>query len=110
MEVLLTKFFRFSASHAAGQKVYGHNYVLGVTVEPLSLEGEKGLEETVGTTLIDRLQSRDLGLHVDFLKGLEINDANLLRSFWKVLEGAVKPAKLRSLSLERSGARTTLSP
>ena len=101
MKALLTKFFRFSASHAAGEKIYGHNYVLGVTVDALTPAAERSFETAVESALIQRLESRDLGLHVDFLKGIEITDAGLLHAFWKVLEEKIKPARLRSLSLER---------
>ena len=110
MEALLTKFFRFSASHSVGDKIYGHNYSLGVTVQALSLEEEKRFELLVEDTLIRRLESRDLGLHVDFLKSTPIEDSALLDAFWKLLEEKIKPARLRSLSLDRdSRTKTSLT-
>ena len=62
---------------------------------------EAGLVEKIESSLIQKLHSRDLGEHVDFLKGVPLNDPALLKAFWAVLEPAVLPAVLRSLSLER---------
>jgi 6-pyruvoyl-tetrahydropterin synthase len=107
MEALLTKLFHFSASHALGDKIYGHNYVLGVTVKALSLADEKKFQDGVQSSLIQSLESSDLGLDVDFLKGQEISDENLLRIFWKILEKALSPITLISLSLERDSRTKT---
>ncbi len=110
MDAVLTKLFRFSASHAHGTKVLGHNYALGVLVAPLGPEEETAFAEKVETSLIRRLDSRDLGQDVDFLRGVAIADEALLRAFWRVLEPAVAPVRLRGLWLERdSRTRTTLS-
>jgi hypothetical protein len=81
--------------------VVGHNYVLGVTTRALSEADERIFEEKIEASLIHKLQSRDLGLHVEFLKGIEINDENLLRAFWKILGPQIRPNPLLSLSLKR---------
>jgi len=65
---------------------------------------EKKIEES----LIKKLDSRDLGLHVDFLKGAALNDANLLRIFWGIIKKEIRPAALYSLSLERDGRTKTV--
>ena len=59
------------------------------------------MEEKVNGAVIQRVQSRDLGLHVDFLKGISISDQNLLEVFWKILEKEMKPLVLLKLTLAR---------
>lgn len=98
---LLTKYFNFSASFSRGAKVYGHNYLLGVTTAALDELSETGLESRIHQALIQKLESRDLGMHVDFLKGVEISDANLLKAFWPVIESAIRPVGLKRLTLQR---------
>ena len=101
MIVTLTKTFQFSASFAEGNKVLGRNYTLRVTFRAPDGRLEEELAEKVERSLIQKLHSRDLGEDVDFLKGTELNDPVLLKKFWAVLEPAVRPAVLSSLSLER---------
>ena len=101
MVVTLTKTFQFSASFTDGDGVAGHNYTLRATFRAPDERVEEGLDEKVESSLIKKLHSKDLGEHVDFLKGVSLNDPNLLKTFWSVLEPAVRPAVLRSLSLER---------
>lgn len=88
----------------------GHNYVLTVVTGPLDERLEAALEERVMRCLIQKLDSSDLGLHVDFLKGIEMNEAELLKAFWGVLSNEVPPIRIRSLSLKRDKkTRVTLS-
>lgn len=101
MRSQLTKYFPFSASFALAGKVYGHNYVLGITLPALSLPEEAAFEARVRQALIGKLESRDLGLHVDFLKGVEPTDANLLEVFNRILKQALAPLTVNELSLER---------
>ena len=86
----------------------GHNYLLSVTTEVLSEDQEIELDKLIQKNLIQKIDSRDLGLHVDFLKGVEINDLNLLKAFWSFLEPIILPASLEALSLE-SDDRTKTS-
>ncbi|MBI3252221.1 MAG: hypothetical protein HYZ52_02725 [Candidatus Omnitrophica bacterium] len=95
------QFFRFSASHSRGQKVYGHNYILEVITRGLNPEKESATAEKIRRTLIGKLESRDLGLDVDFLKGVEISDQVLLSAFWPIVENAARPAELSALSIKR---------
>ncbi|MBI4432027.1 MAG: hypothetical protein HY592_00895 [Candidatus Omnitrophica bacterium] len=97
----LTKSFSFSASFARDGKIYGHNYTLEITIDHLSFPDETAMTERVEESLIKKLQSRDLGLHVDFLKGIEIDEKNLLARFWPIVEKAVSPARLYSATLRR---------
>ena len=101
MDVTLTKTFQFSASFADGNRVEGHNYTLKATFHAADERAEEGLDEKIEKSLIQKLHSRDLGEHVDFLKGVPLNDPSLLKVFWSVLAPAVHPVVLYSLSLER---------
>ena len=101
MNILLTKTFHFSASHSKAGKVFGHNYTLGVTIQSADSDSERVLEEKVNAFIIHRVESRDLGLHVDFLKGIPISDQNILNIFWEILEREIKPLGLSRLTLAR---------
>lgn len=103
MTATLTKYFSFSASYSKGQKVTGHNYVLGVTTGELHEHEETFLERGVREALIQKVHSRDFGDHVEFLKGTDFSDHALLKAFWPVIQEAVKPIRLEALSLERDG-------
>ena len=107
MKALWTKLFYFSASFSRGDKVYGHNYTLSVTVHFSETLSEDGVEKKINDSLIQKIHSRDLGLDVDFLRKTEITDFNLLKNFSKIISTAIKPAKLHSLSLDHD-SRTKL--
>ena len=108
MKTLLTKSFSFSASFARGAKIHGHNYVLEVMTDALSASAEAALESNIEAVLIRKIDSRDLGTDVDFLKGVEITDTNLLRAFWPILSEAVAPVALHSLTLHRDRRTRTV--
>ena len=101
MDAAFTKFFPFSASRESGGRVFGHNYVLGVTVDAPEEAVERRFVTAVEKDLIHQLESHDLGLDVAFLKGNETSDRELLRAFWPIVQKAAGPLKIRSLSLER---------
>ncbi len=104
MKAFLTRSFLFSASHEKGPKIIGHNYELEVTVDALDEAGEEVLDATVHKLLIDRIHSRDLSLHADFLlKGAPVTDTALLEAFWRLLQPELAPAILQRLSLKRGG-------
>ena len=79
----------------------GHDYLLSVTTEALDENLETEIESKIQKVLIQKMDSRDLGLHVHFLKNIEITDTNLLKAFWKLVEPAIKPVRLKSMCLER---------
>ena len=101
MTATFTKIFEFSASHSAGARVIGRNYALEATFAAPDVETERGLEERIDRALIQKLHSRDLGQHVDFLKGRPLDDLSLLQSFWPVVAQAARPAELQVLALRR---------
>ena len=101
MTATFTKVFEFSASHSAGAKVIGRNYALEATFAAPDADTERGLEEKIDRALIQKLHSRDLGQHVDLLKGRPLDELSLLQSFWTVVVEASRPAKLQTLALRR---------
>ena len=101
MTATVTKTFEFSASHAHGDKVIGHNYTLRAVFQVSDEHAETGLSDKIEKCLIQKVHSRDLGQHVDFLKGAALNELALLKAFWAVIEPSVHPTVLHSLSLER---------
>ena len=105
--VLWTKIFHFSASFSKGTEVRGHNFTLAVTAEYAGGMDEAAAEKKIEDGLIRKIHSRDLSLHVDFLKNTEINDLNLLKAFLPIVSWEIAPLKLHSLALERD-SRTRL--
>ena len=98
---LITKYFHFSASYQRLEKVFGHNYVLGITLEGLNENDERVLTKNIHTHLIDKVHSRNLETDVDFLRGKDINDKRLLESFAKITQSVVPPSALKFLTLKR---------
>ncbi len=107
--VLWTKSFHFSASFVRDGRVYGHNFNLLVTLRHADGMDESAVEKTIEESLIQKIHSRDLSTHVDFLKNIPITDLNLLTAFDKIISSLISPLKLHSLALERdSRTRFTL--
>ncbi len=107
----LTKRFPFSASYASNGKVYGHNYVLEATFDYVDPAAEARIEKQIKDSLISKMESKDLGLHVDFLKGVTIREDLLLETFFRIAAAAIAPARILSLSLERDAkTKFTLHP
>jgi hypothetical protein len=100
MKTLFTKHFHFSASFSKGERVIGHNYVLGVTFPAQHEDAERVLVDKI-EALVRPMESRDLGTDVEFFKGADIDDQTLLKIFWPLAERAIAPVSLESLSLER---------
>lgn len=84
---------------------HGHNYILDVSVRG-------GLDERTGYVLdlsrvrdlvqqmvIDKVDHKNLNLEVDFMKGTIPTSENIVVAIWKVLEPALRPAKLARLVL-----------
>ncbi len=107
MRFSYTKSFRFSASYSDGLKIIGHNYRLDITTDPPGQESD--FEKRVQSALIAKIHTRDLSLHVDFLKNTPITDERLLEAFRGVLEKELAPLKIQALNLERDDrTRVTL--
>lgn len=102
MRTVWTLSFPFSSSYAERERIRAYNFILHASLEGLSgPEFEQPLKEKIENGLIHKIHSKDLGLHVDFLKGLELNEEVILNAFWDELNGLVAPARLRTLTLER---------
>lgn len=103
MKTSQIKKYCFSASFSRGERVIGHNYILGVMTDALDEGQENALDLTVQRALIEKIDSRDLGKDVDFLKNIKIDEMSLLKAFWKILKPEIHPILLRSLFLEKDG-------
>ena len=101
MQATFTKSFEFSASYSKDGKVFGHNYILRATFQAASAADERGLSEKIDQVLIQKMHSRDFGLHVDFLKTTPADDLSRLKVFWEIIQKAAEPVRLESLCLER---------
>jgi 6-pyruvoyl-tetrahydropterin synthase len=108
MKFEFAKSFYFSASFSREGKVFGHNYALTVSMDCPDEKRRFLIENKIQESLIQKIHSRDLGLHVDFLKGVELTEENLLKIFWSLIEKNIHPVILRSLSLEKD-SRTKLT-
>ena len=84
---------------------HGHNYILDVSVKG-SLDERTGyvidlsrIKEIVTSTVIEKVDHRNLNLEVDFLRDTIPTTENVVVAFWRVLEPALRPAKLTKLVL-----------
>jgi len=110
MKAVLTKVFLFSASYEKDHKIFASNYRLDVTTVTLDELGEADFEKKIQESLIQKIHSRDLGLHVDFLKGVTITETALLQIFSERIKKTIAPLPLFGLSLERDNlSKITLS-
>ena len=107
MDAELTKSFAFSASHRSGSRSIGANYLFSISLPALGETAEKELERLVQSELISKLHTRDLSDGVNFLKGVEMTDAGLLRAFWGLLSGPLAPHKPRRFALQRDSRTVT---
>jgi hypothetical protein len=101
MKSAFTKFFRFSASYSKNGKIWGRNFRLGLTTHPMDEKTEETFVRIVEEKLIRRIDSRDLGLHADFLKIAEWSDMGILRAIKTFLREEIIPVTLKTLALER---------
>ncbi len=103
MHFLLTKSFSFSASHTQDSRIFGHNYILSVTIRSSDESAEAMLQEAVEKNVLAKVHSRDLGHN--------ITQAGLLKSFLEQLAPKLPSMEITSLVLERDArTRTTLLP
>lgn len=84
---------------------HGHNYVLDVSVRG-ALDPDTGyvldlsrVRDIVQRVVIDQVDHRNLNLEVDFLEGVIPTSENIVVAIWRVLEPALKPARLARLVL-----------
>lgn len=84
---------------------HGHNYILDVSVKG-RLDEKTGyvidlarVKEIVEQNVVSKVDHRNLNLEVDFLHDVIPTTENIVVAFWRVLEPALKPAKLTRLVL-----------
>src|SRR5947207_4005207 len=82
---------------------HGHNYMLDVSVSG-PIDARTGyvmdlarLKEIVEREVVSKADHKNLNLEVDFLRGQIPTTENLIVAIWRVLEPAVKPARLSRL-------------
>jgi 6-pyruvoyltetrahydropterin/6-carboxytetrahydropterin synthase len=87
---------------------HGHNYELEVSVEG-EIDEQTGyvldlsrLRDIVEREIIDKVDHRNLNLDVGFMQGIIPTAENIVVEFWRILEPAVKPAKLKRLVLRET--------
>ena len=122
-QVTITRRLHFSAAHrvhnpalsdADNQRLFGkcnnpnwhgHNYILDVSVKG-ALDEKTGyvvdlsrIKEIAEQHVVSKVDHRNLNLEVDFLKGTIPTTENFVVAIWRVLEPAMKPAKLTRLVL-----------
>ncbi len=84
---------------------HGHNYRLDVSVTGEIDERSgyvmdlKQLRDLVEGLVIDRVDHRNLNVDVEFMSGVNPTAENIVVACWRVLEPAVKPARLTRLTL-----------
>ena len=84
---------------------HGHNYILDVSVKG-PLDEQTGyvidlsrVKEVVEQHVISKVDHRNLNLEVDFLRDVIPTTENVVVAFWRVLEPALRPARLTRLVL-----------
>jgi 6-pyruvoyltetrahydropterin/6-carboxytetrahydropterin synthase len=87
---------------------HGHNYELEVTVEG-EVDPQTGyvldlshLKEIANREIISKVDHKNYNLDVGFMKGIIPTAENIVIAFWKILEPAVRPAKLTRLMLRET--------
>ena len=84
---------------------HGHNYTLDVSVEG-EIDERTGyvidlgvLRDIVEREVVGVVDHRNFNLDVPFMNGVIPTSENIIVRFWRILENAVKPAKLVRLVL-----------
>ena len=87
---------------------HGHNYELEVSVEG-DIDEQTGyvldlakLRDVVEREIIDKVDHKNMNLDVEFMQGIIPTAENIVVQFWRILEPAVKPAKLTRLLLRET--------
>lgn len=84
---------------------HGHNYILDVSVRG-AVDERTGyvldlsrVKDIVQAQVVDKVDHRNLNLEVDFLRDVIPTTENVVVAFWRVLEPALRPARLTRLVL-----------
>ncbi|HXY29231.1 MAG TPA: 6-carboxytetrahydropterin synthase [Gemmatimonadaceae bacterium] len=84
---------------------HGHNYRLEVSVKGEVDERSgyvldlKRLRDIVEARLVDQMDHKNLNVDVEFMRGINPTAENIAVVCWRVLEPAVKPARLTRIRL-----------
>ena len=84
---------------------HGHNYTLDVSVtgevdERTGYVIDLGaLKRIVEREVIDKVDHKNFNLEVDFMRGVIPTTENIVVGIWRVLEPAIRPARLTRLVL-----------
>ncbi len=122
-EVTVTRRLRFNAAHRVfnpslsdeenaatfgkcnNPNWHGHNYTLDVSVVG-EIDQRTGyvidlgeLRDIVEREVVDVVDHKNFNLDVPFMKASIPTSENIIVAFWKILEPAVRPAKLERLVL-----------
>jgi len=84
---------------------HGHNYTLDVSVSG-PVDDKTGyvvdlshIKRVVEREVIDKVDHRNFNLEVDFMQGVIPTTENIVVAMWRVIEPAMRPAKLTKLVL-----------
>ena len=84
---------------------HGHNYTLDISVEG-PIDDRTGyvldlakLRDIAEREVVGVVDHKNLNLDVPFMRGIIPTSENIIVAFWKILEPAVKPARLARLVL-----------
>lgn len=84
---------------------HGHNYTLDVSVTG-AVDERTGyvidlgaLKRIVEREVIDKVDHKNFNLEVDFMRGVIPTTENIIVGMWRVLEPAIRPARLTKLVL-----------
>ena len=84
---------------------HGHNYTLDVSVSG-PVDEKTGyvvdlshIKRVVEREVIDKVDHRNFNLEVDFMQGVIPTTENIVVAMWRVIEPAMRPAKLTKLVL-----------
>jgi len=87
---------------------HGHNYDLEISVEG-EIDPDTGyvfdlsnLKAVVEREIISKVDHKNFNLDVPFMKGIIPTAENIVVQFWKILEPAVKPAKLTRIFMRET--------
>ena len=121
--VTITRRLQFNAAHrvhnpalsdAENQRLFGkcnnpnwhgHNYTLDVSVfGPVDettgyVVDLSHIKRVVEREVIDKVDHRNFNLEVDFMQGVIPTTENIVVAMWRVIEPAMRPAKLTKLVL-----------
>jgi 6-pyruvoyltetrahydropterin/6-carboxytetrahydropterin synthase len=87
---------------------HGHNYVLDVSVSG-EVDERTGyvmdlseLARLVEREVLDKVDHRNMNVDVPFMHGINPTSENIIVAIWRILEPAVRPARLTRLRLRET--------